>query len=69
MISFQLISFCLSTGSLEALTIDIQGLRKGLELAKFERERQMNNPVIGISFPKKLVVIQLSNIFSELIII
>ncbi|XP_030840281.1 formin-like protein 3 isoform X3 [Strongylocentrotus purpuratus] len=37
----------LKSGSLEALTIDIQGLRKGLELAKFERERQMNNPVIG----------------------
>ncbi|XP_041473582.1 formin-like protein 3 isoform X2 [Lytechinus variegatus] len=37
----------LKSGSLEALTMDIQGLRKGLELAKFERERQMDNPIIG----------------------
>ncbi|XP_071478345.1 formin-like protein 3 isoform X2 [Diadema antillarum] len=37
----------LKTASLESLTMDIQGLRKGLELAKFERERQMDNPIIG----------------------
>lgn len=35
------------TASMEALTMDIQGLRKGLELAKNERDRQPDNPIIG----------------------
>ncbi|XP_022101860.1 formin-like protein 2 isoform X2 [Acanthaster planci] len=34
------------SSSLESLTMDIHGLRKGLELAKSERDRQQNNPII-----------------------
>ncbi|XP_038067589.1 formin-like protein 3 isoform X2 [Patiria miniata] len=34
------------TSSLESLTMDIHGLRKGLELAKSERDRQQNNAII-----------------------
>ncbi|XP_072029254.1 formin-like protein 3 isoform X2 [Amphiura filiformis] len=32
--------------SLESMTLDINGLRKGLELAKSERDRQQNNTII-----------------------
>ncbi|XP_033630742.1 formin-like protein 3 [Asterias rubens] len=34
------------TSSLESLTMDIHGLRKGLDLAKSERDRQQNNSII-----------------------
>nr|XP_006813486.1 PREDICTED: formin-like protein 2-like [Saccoglossus kowalevskii] len=36
--------------SLESISTDVHGLRKGLELTRFERDKQEDNPVISISF-------------------
>ena len=36
--------------SLETLAADVQGLRKGLDLTKSERDKQPNNFIVYVSF-------------------
>ncbi|XP_070581454.1 formin-like protein 3 [Ptychodera flava] len=38
--------------SLESISTDIHGLRKGMELARYEKEKQEENMIVSISFTK-----------------